>query len=160
MLFRSHGANLSGGQRQRLALARALAMQPSVLLLDDATSAVDPETEREICAAIERVMRGRTTILVSTRYSTLCQADRVVVVQSGRITAEGTPAQVFERSTWFRRLAELQAVTDAVDAAAGTEVDAAAGSASEPAGPVTISLSEQRGPGAGLVAGLRQRRAA
>ena len=70
------------------------------------------------------------------------------------------PAQVFERSTWFRRLAELQAVTGAVEAAAGTEVDAAAGSASEPAGPVTISLSEQRGPGAGLVAGLRQRRAA
>ncbi len=159
-LVGEHGANLSGGQRQRLALARALAMQPSVLLLDDATSAVDPETEREICAAIERVMRGRTTILVSTRYSTLCQADRVVVVQSGRITAEGTPAQVFERSTWFRRLAELQAVTDAVEAAAGTEADAAAGPASEPAGPVTISLSEQRGPGAGLVAGLRQRRAA
>ena len=159
-LVGEHGANLSGGQRQRLALARALAMQPSVLLLDDATSAVDPETEREICAAIERVMRGRTTILVSTRYSTLCQADRVVVVQSGRITAEGTPAQVFERSTWFRRLAELQAVTDAVEAAAGTEADAAAGPVSEPAGPVTISLSEQRGPGAGLVAGLRQRRAA
>ncbi|MFM7830479.1 MAG: ATP-binding cassette domain-containing protein, partial [Planctomycetaceae bacterium] len=85
-----HGANLSGGQRQRLALARALLLQPAVLLLDDATSAVDPETEREIRLAIERVMRGRTTILVSTRFSTLCQADRVIVLQSGRITAEGT----------------------------------------------------------------------
>jgi ATP-binding cassette, subfamily B, bacterial len=141
-----HGANLSGGQRQRLALARALIMQPSVLLLDDATSAVDPETEREIRQAIERVMRGRTTILVSTRFSTLCQADRVVVLQSGRITADGTPEQLLERSTWFRRLAELQS-------GAGESRGRDAGESGEP---MTLSLAELRG----TVAGARRLRAA
>ncbi|MFM7163632.1 MAG: ABC transporter ATP-binding protein [Planctomycetaceae bacterium] len=130
-----HGANLSGGQRQRLALARALLLQPAVLLLDDATSAVDPETEREIRLAIERVMRGRTTILVSTRFSTLCQADRVIVLQSGRITAEGTAEQLLERSTWFRRLAELQS--------GGHE--AVSESAEESLERVTLSLAELRG---------------
>lgn len=141
-----HGANLSGGQRQRLALARALIMQPSVLLLDDATSAVDPETEREIRQAIERVMRGRTTILVSTRFSTLCQADRVVVLQNGRITADGTPEQLLERSTWFRRLAELQS---GVGESRGRD-------AGESGEPMTLSLAELRG----TVAGARRRRAA
>ncbi len=141
-----HGANLSGGQRQRLALARALLLEPAVLLLDDATSAVDPETEREIRFAIERVMRGRTTILVSTRFSTLCQADRVVVLQSGRITAEGTAEQLLERSTWFRRLAELQS--------GGHEtVSEDVGESAEPA---TLSLAELRG----TVTGARRRRAA
>jgi ATP-binding cassette subfamily B protein len=141
-----HGANLSGGQRQRLALARALIMQPSVLLLDDATSAVDPETEREIRQAIEAVMRGRTTILVSTRFRTLCQADRVVVLQSGRITADGTPEQLLERSTWFRRLAELQS-------GAGESRGRDAGESGEP---MTLSLAELRG----TVAGARRLRAA
>ncbi|MFN5435074.1 MAG: ABC transporter ATP-binding protein [Planctomyces sp.] len=141
-----HGANLSGGQSQRLALARALIMQPSVLLLDDATSAVDPETELEIRQAIERVMRGRTTILVSTRFSTLCQADRVVVLQSGRITADGTPEQLLERSTWFRRLAELQ--SGAADPA-GTDTG-------ESGAPKTLSLTELRGA---VSAGSRRRAA-
>jgi ATP-binding cassette subfamily B protein len=121
-------------------------MQPSVLLLDDATSAVDPETEREIRQAIEAVMRGRTTILVSTRFRTLCQADRVVVLQSGRITADGTPEQLLERSTWFRRLAELQS-------GAGESRGRDAGESGEP---MTLSLAELRG----TVAGARRLRAA
>ncbi|MFN9039411.1 MAG: hypothetical protein ACK5YO_24135, partial [Planctomyces sp.] len=91
-------------------------------------------TELEIRQAIERVMRGRTTILVSTRFSTLCQADRVVVLQSGRITADGTPEQLLERSTWFRRLAELQ--SGAADPA-GTDTG-------ESGAPKTLSLTELR----------------
>jgi ATP-binding cassette subfamily B protein len=103
-----HGSNLSGGQRQRLALARALLLDPPILLLDDPLAAVDPETEHEIRAAIDRVMRERTTFLVSNRISSLRRADRVVVLERGRIVQEGPPAELLRVPGAFRRLAELQ----------------------------------------------------
>ena len=106
-----HGANLSGGQRQRLALARAIVTNPSILLLDDATASVDPETEYEIREAIVAAMHERTTIVVSSRLSTLSQTDRIVVLQKGTISAVGTHEELLESCVWYRELAELQGLS-------------------------------------------------
>jgi ATP-binding cassette subfamily B protein len=103
-----HGSNLSGGQRQRLALARAVLTSPSVLLLDDATASVDPETEHEIREAMVSAMRGRTTIIVSNRLSTLRQTDRIVVLQDGAISAVGTHDQLLRSCRYYRELVNLQ----------------------------------------------------
>ncbi|HSH79292.1 MAG TPA: ATP-binding cassette domain-containing protein [Herpetosiphonaceae bacterium] len=82
---------LSGGQRQRLAVARALLVDAPVLLLDEPTSAVEPESEAQIIEALERLMRGRTTLVVSHRLSLARSADRVVIVADGRIVEQGAP---------------------------------------------------------------------
>lgn len=103
-----HGSNLSGGQRQRLALARAVLTAPSVLLLDDATASVDPETEHEIREAMVSAMQGRTTIIVSNRLSTLRQTDRIVVLQGGQIDAIGTHSQLLQTCRYYRELVDLQ----------------------------------------------------
>ncbi len=103
-----HGSNLSGGQRQRLALARAVLTAPSVLLLDDATASVDPETEHEIREAMVSAMQGRTTIIVSNRLSTLRQTDRIVVLQGGQIDAIGTHSQLLQTCSYYRELVDLQ----------------------------------------------------
>lgn len=107
-----HGSNLSGGQRQRLALARAIVTNPSVLLLDDATASVDPETEHEIREAMVSAMRDRTTIVVSNRLSTLRQTDRIVVLQNGMISAIGTHQQLLNSCAYYRELADLQGFSD------------------------------------------------
>lgn len=88
------GSNLSGGQRQRLAIARAILRDPTVLLLDDATSAVDPGTEHAIADGLREVMHGRTTIIVAHRPATIALADRVVLIDDGKVIADGTPAQL------------------------------------------------------------------
>jgi ATP-binding cassette subfamily B protein len=103
-----HGCGLSGGQKQRLALARALLLRPSLLLLDDAASAVDPETEEEIREAMEMVMRGCSSVIVSGRISTLRRTDRIVVLSGGRIEAVGSHRDLLHCSPWYRQLAELQ----------------------------------------------------
>lgn len=107
-----HGSNLSGGQRQRLALARALLMNPSLLLLDDATAAVDPETEHEIRRALEFTMRGRTSVIVSNRLSTLRQTDRIVVLNAGCIDAIGTHDELLKTCEYYRTLAKLQGISE------------------------------------------------
>ena len=98
------GLTLSGGQRQRIALARAILYDPRVLILDDATSAIDAGTEVEIHDALRRVMEGRTTILVAHRRSTLHLADRVVVLEQGRVVEEGTHDELVQRSALYRSL--------------------------------------------------------
>ncbi|MFF0560114.1 ABC transporter ATP-binding protein [Streptomyces sp. NPDC004266] len=99
-----HGLTLSGGQRQRVALARAILTDPRLLLLDDATSAVDAKVEHEIHEALKSVMAGRTTLLIAHRRSTLGLADRIAVLDDGRLADIGTHAELEERSPLFRRL--------------------------------------------------------
>ncbi|MFC9928776.1 ABC transporter ATP-binding protein [Streptomyces sp. NPDC127190] len=99
-----HGLTLSGGQRQRLALARALLTDPRLLVLDDATSAVDARVEHEIHEALARVMEGRTTLLIAHRRSTLNLADRIAVLDGGRLADLGTHEELQQRSALYRRL--------------------------------------------------------
>ncbi len=98
------GLTLSGGQRQRVALARALITNPRLLLLDDATSAIDPRLEAEIHAALREIMRGRTTLIIAHRRSTLNLADRIVVLDQGRVADSGTHEELTERSALYRQL--------------------------------------------------------
>ncbi|MFG3088315.1 ABC transporter ATP-binding protein [Streptomyces antibioticus] len=99
-----HGLTLSGGQRQRVALARAILTDPRLLVLDDATSAVDAAVEHEIHEALRQVMRGRTTLLIAHRRSTLNLADRIAVLDAGRLADLGTHEELQERSALYRRL--------------------------------------------------------
>lgn len=104
------GFSLSGGQRQRIAIARALVSDPSVLVLDDATSAVDPSKEHEIRAAMETVMAGRTTIVIAHRPGTIAMADRVVLIDAGKVAASGTHDELLATNTRYREvLAAAQA---------------------------------------------------
>lgn len=100
------GVTLSGGQRQRIAIARALLIDPRVLVLDDATASVDATTEARIRHALRKVMRGRTTIIIAHRLSTIALADEIVVLADGRIAARGTHEQVLETSDVYREIVE------------------------------------------------------
>jgi len=103
------GARLSGGQRQRLAIARALVRDPRILLLDEATSALDPESEELVKEALSRLMRGRTTLVVAHRLSTIRQADRIVVLERGRIVEQGSHDALLERDGRYAHLHLTQA---------------------------------------------------
>jgi ATP-binding cassette, subfamily B, bacterial len=99
-----HGYSLSGGQRQRIAIARAVLADPRILILDDATSSVDPSKEHEIRAALAEVMTGRTTIIIAHRPATIALADRVVLIDHGRIVADGTHDGLLETSAEYREV--------------------------------------------------------
>jgi ATP-binding cassette subfamily B protein len=103
-LVGERGVTLSGGQRQRLALARAFLTQPAILILDDATSAIDSETEDRIQRAIERVAAGRTTFLITHRLSQIRWADLIVVMRKGRVAAVGTHEQLMQESAAYRNI--------------------------------------------------------
>lgn len=99
---------LSGGQRQRLAIARAILKNPPILLLDEATSALDSENERLVQQALDQLMENRTTIIIAHRLATVLKADRIVVMDQGRIVDIGTHEQLVARAPLYARLAELQ----------------------------------------------------
>ena len=103
------GFSLSGGQRQRIAIARAILADPALLVLDDATSAVDATKEHEIRAALGEVMRGRTTLVIAPRPATIALADRVAVLESGHIVEQGTHAELLRTSPRYRTLLALEA---------------------------------------------------
>jgi ATP-binding cassette subfamily B protein len=102
------GLDLSGGQRQRLAIARAVLLDPAILLLDDPAAAIDPRTEHEILTAMEQAMQGRTTLVIAHRLSTLRQCDRVIVLEGGRIVQLGTHAELLETEGHYRHAAQTQ----------------------------------------------------
>ncbi len=100
------GHTLSGGQRQRIAIARALLADPRILILDDATSAVDAKTEDEIKRGLREVMAGWTTFIVAHRISTISLADEIVVMDAGRIVDRGTHGELLERCDLYREIAQ------------------------------------------------------
>jgi ABC-type multidrug transport system fused ATPase/permease subunit len=121
------GITLSGGQRQRLAIARALAVDPRILILDDATASVDATTESRIRLGLREALRDRTTLIIAHRLSTIALADEIIVLDDGRIAARGTHEELLEESAVYREIYEHglleRQFADAVEARAGTEVE-------------------------------------
>jgi ATP-binding cassette subfamily B protein len=105
------GVQLSGGQKQRVAIARALLKDPRILVLDEATSALDAESEHLVQQALDRLMKGRTTLVIAHRLSTVMHADRVVVVEGGQIVQSGRHGELMATEGLYRRLVERQFVS-------------------------------------------------
>ena len=106
------GVRLSGGQRQRIAIARALLKDPRILLLDEATSALDSESEYKVQLALDKLMKGRTTVIIAHRLSTILHADEIIVMEGGKKVAAGSHQELLSASPLYARLAELQFSTD------------------------------------------------
>ena len=111
------GQALSGGERQRISIARALLINPQILILDEATSSVDSTTEKEIQKALDNLVQGRTTIAIAHRLSTLRKADRLIVLDRGQIIEEGSHDELMIKDGTYRRMVETQARQEAEDKA-------------------------------------------
>ncbi len=111
------GVTLSGGQKQRIAIARALLLNPRLLILDDSTSSVDLQTEQAIQRALERLMEGRTSFVIAQRISTVLHADQIIVLDKGRVAARGTHAELMENSPIYAEIYHSQLVADTSEAA-------------------------------------------
>ena len=120
------GVRLSGGQRQRIAIARAMLKNPPLLLLDEATSALDAESERMVQAALEAAMADRTTLVIAHRLATVQKADRIIVMEQGRIVEEGNHQELMQRDGLYAKLARMQFHTDPLDPSAETAESEAA----------------------------------
>jgi ATP-binding cassette, subfamily B, bacterial len=150
------GLTLSGGQRQRVALARALITDPRLLVLDDATSAVDPRLEAEIHAALREAMRGRTTLIIAHRRSTLNLADRIVVLDRGRVADTGTHEELSERCPLYRLLITGPDGDDAEAAGYGSLVRPRAGRTVEDVFDGRARAGASQGSGPGGAAGINR----
>jgi ATP-binding cassette subfamily B protein len=104
------GTNLSGGQRQRIAIARAMLVNPGILLLDDPTASLDPETDEEIYRAMSQAIEGRTTLVVAHRLATVQRADQILVMDKGRIVQRGTHAELMRQGGIYLKVAQLQLI--------------------------------------------------
>ena len=107
-LIGERGVKLSGGQRQRIAIARALLADPRILILDEATSNLDTQSERLIQAGLETLMADRTSFVIAHRLSTIVHADRIVVLDHGRVVEQGTHDDLMSRSGRYRQMLEMQ----------------------------------------------------
>ena len=107
-LIGEQGVRLSGGERQRLAIARALLIDPQILILDEATSSLDSEAEQEVQRALDRLIQGRTTLMAAHRLSSVRHADRIVVLEAGRIIGVGNHNSLLQLNALYRRLYERQ----------------------------------------------------
>jgi ABC-type multidrug transport system fused ATPase/permease subunit len=106
------GVKLSGGERQRVALARAFLADAPILILDEATSQLDAESEALVARALANLMRGRTTLVIAHRLSTVRRADRIAVLEGGRIVEEGSHSELLTRRGLYRRLHDMQQFAD------------------------------------------------
>jgi subfamily B ATP-binding cassette protein MsbA len=126
------GTKLSGGQQQRIAIARALLRDPKLLILDEATSSLDAEIESLVQEALEELMRDRTTLIIAHRFSTIQNADRILVLEKGRIVESGHHAQLMEKRGWYYRLYQMQSFLPSVAAEETTVATADASTCSPP----------------------------
>jgi len=113
------GATLSGGQRQRIAIARAILRDPAILIFDEAMSQVDSDSERRIHQAMAEFVKGRTTLLIAHRFATVLSADRIAVMNAGKILDTGTHAELLKRCESYRHLYQTQFVDTGGDANLG-----------------------------------------
>jgi ATP-binding cassette subfamily B protein len=135
------GIGLSGGQKQRVALARALLMNPKILILDEATSSVDTETESRIQEDLTEVMQGRTSIIIAKRLSTIRGADKIVILDKGRVAQIGTHLELLSQPGFYRNLFESQFVEEDIERALNLELTDAQGE------PLEIQLRQANSEG-------------